>query len=373
MKLIRFSLISLILLGCCLNGMAATRHPSHHKQPTQRHQPPPAFISQPAVRTFIAEMHQQHGLDPIALQKLFSRLRPIPAVIQAIRPPRDPKIRSWQEYRLRFVEPRRIERGLKFWQAHTAELQAATLATGVPEEYVVAIIGIESIYGAHTGNFGTLAALATLAFDYPRINPATDATRAALFRRELEALLLLAQEAQRNPLSYRGSYAGALGLPQFLPSSIRQYGRDGDGDGRIDLETEPADAIASVAYFLQQHGWEKEGAVVARVRIEGDRHTQLIDEGIRPKRKPSELAAFGVTPEGTGALPEQASALIDLVTPNQPTEYWLGFQNFFVITRYNRSSFYAMAVHDLAQALRLRMTQKQSSSATTTPAPVDQR
>lgn len=362
MKLIRFFLIPLFVLGYGLNGLAASQHKAHHRHTSKRPHLPPTFITQPAVREFIAEMHQQHGFDTATLQKIFAQRRPIPAVIQAIRPPRNPGIRSWQEYRSRFVEPYRIQRGLAFWQTHATELQAATQATGVPEEYIVAIIGIESIYGAHTGDFGTLAALATLAFDYPKINPATDATRAALFRHELEELLLLAREAKRNPLNYRGSYAGALGLPQFLPSSIRQYGRDGDGDGRIDLETEPADAIASVANFLQQHGWEKDGAVVARVRIDGDRYTTLIDEGIRPKRKPSELTAFGVIPEGAGAPPEQAAALIDLVTPNQPTEYWLGFQNFFVITRYNRSSFYAMAVHDLAQALRLRIARKPPES-----------
>lgn len=347
MKTLRFFLSALSSLTLCFNPIAEAKspHPASHKRQ------PASFTSQPAVREFIIEMHERHGFDRGALQHSFSHIRPIPAVIRAVRPPRDPGVRSWQEYRSRFVEPRRIQRGLNFWQTHAAELQAASQVTGVPEEYVVAIIGIESIYGAHTGNFGTLAALATLAFDYPKINPATDATRAALFRRELEALLLLARESQRDPLSYKGSYAGALGLPQFLPSSIRLYARDGDDDGRIDLENEPADAIASVANFLQQHGWEKNGAVVTRARIEGERYKSLIDEGIQPKRKPGELATFGITAEGTP--PEQPAALIDLVTPGQPTEYWLGFQNFFVITRYNRSSFYAMAVHDLAQALRL--------------------
>ena len=284
-------LIGIMGLGLSFHAEAKPKHPARHKTR------PAPFASQPAVREFILEMHARHGFDRGALQQVFTQTRPLPAVLQAVRPPRDPAVRSWQEYRSRFVEPRRIQRGLVFWQAHSTELQAASNASGVPEEYVVAIIGIESIYGAHTGNFGTLAALATLAFDYPKINPATDAARAALFRRELEALLLLAREAQRNPLSYKGSYAGALGLPQFLPSSVRQYARDGDGDNRIDLENAPADAIASVANFLQQHGWEKNGTVVSRAQIDGEAYTQLIDEGIRPKRKPSELAVFSSPPD----------------------------------------------------------------------------
>ncbi len=341
-------LLPLLLLTICLNSSAAakTRHKRSHKPPP----PPPTFVTRAEVRVFITEMQDKHQLDRTQLTRAFAKTRPLRAVIQAVLPPRDPSIRSWQEYRSRFVEPRRIQRGLRFWDEHQADLAAAHAASGVPEEYIVAIIGIESIYGAHTGNFGTLAALATLAFDYPKINPTSDATRAALFRHELEELLLLAREAQRDPLAYKGSYAGALGLPQFLPSSIRSFARDGNDDSHIDLENQPADAIASVANFLKMHGWEKDGPVTVNAMVSGERFTQLIDEGIRPNRTPSELVAFGVTTDGSA--PELPTALIDLVTPQQPTEYRLGFQNFFVITRYNRSSFYAMAVHDLAQTLR---------------------
>jgi len=315
--------------------------------------PAGSFAERPEVRLFIAEMHEKHGFRTKTLTQAFSRVKPLPAVIQAILPPSDPAVRSWQAYRARFVEPKRIALGQKFWRQHRAALEAAREQTGVPEEFVLAIIGIETIYGRHTGNFGTLAALATLAFDYPQANARGDAhsapSRAALFRRELEQLLLLAREMRRDPLSFKGSYAGALGLPQFLPSSVRRFAVDGDGDGRIDLATSPADAIASVANFLQEHGWERDGPVAVAAGIEGERFVALIGEGIVPRRTPGELADFGVI---SGDAPDLPAALIDLVTPQQPVEYRLGYRNFYVLTRYNRSSFYAMAVLDLASELR---------------------
>ncbi|MCX7175255.1 MAG: lytic murein transglycosylase B [Proteobacteria bacterium] len=312
-----------------------------------------SYATRPEVRAFVAEMHEKHGFPTKSLLHAFSRIRPIPAVIQAILPPRDPGVRSWQAYRARFVEPKRIALGLKFWRQHRAALAAAREQTGVPEEIVLAIIGIETIFGHHTGNFGTLGALATLAFDYPQANSLIAApnalSRAALFRGELEQLLLLAREMHRDPLSYKGSYAGALGLPQFLPSSVRRYAVDGDRDGRIDLAASPEDAIASVANFLKEHGWEKDGPVAVAASTDGEKFATLIDEGILPRRTPGEMASYGVI---SGDAPDLPAALIDLVTPQRPVEYRLGYRNFYVLARYNRSSFYAMAVLDLARELR---------------------
>ncbi|RLJ64743.1 lytic murein transglycosylase B [Sulfurisoma sediminicola] len=300
------------------------------------------FAARADVRAFVDEMVERHGFDRDALLAAFARIQPLPAVIKAIRPPADPGIRSWQAYRGRFVEPRRIAAGLRFWDEHSGDLLSASARYGVPEEVIVAIIGVETIYGRSTGRFGTLAALATLAFDYP--------PRAELFRRELEALLLLARDAGRDPLGYRGSYAGALGLPQFLPSSVRQWAVDFDGDGQVELTRSPGDAIGSVAHFLQAHGWQPGEPVTAPVELEpGSNPQPLIDEGIRPVRLPAEMRPLGVRTDAAAARP---AALIDLVTPDAPTEYWLGYQNFFVITRYNKSSFYAMAVYQLAEALR---------------------
>jgi membrane-bound lytic murein transglycosylase B len=307
------------------------------------------------VQAFIADMQSRHGIDADRLAAQFSRTRPIPAVLKAIAPPADPGIRSWEVYRQRFIEPRRIAAGLDFWRKHEATLAQAQALTGVPAEIIVAIIGIETFYGKHLGRFDTFAALTTLAFDYP--------PRADLFRRELEALLLLARDEGRSPGSYRSSFAGAIGLPQFLPSSIRAYAVDFDKNGYIDLPGSPTDAIGSVANFLKVHGWETDGPIALPVKVGAGETAQtmgsggatpesLIAEGIKPTRRPADLREFGI--DVPADVPDAPAALIDLITPNTPMEYWLGYQNFYVITRYNRSSFYAMAVFQFAQTLKQR-------------------
>lgn len=313
------------------------------------------YAARPEVVEFVNQMSERHGMDRAELTGLFRRTRHLPAVIKAIMPPIDPGIRSWQAYRARFVESRRIAAGHRFMATHAAYLGDAETRFGVPKEIIAAIIGVETIYGKHTGRFGTFAALTTLAFDYP--------PRAALFRRELEELLLLAREERRSPLYYRGSYAGALGLPQFLPSSLRRHGLDFDGDGRVDLAASVGDAIGSVANFLANHGWERGAPIAIAVSITGNEIQALIDEGIQPRRSPRTWLDGGAKIAIVGAgdtasshpanhLPDLPAALIDLVTPRTETEYRIGYGNFFVITRYNRSSFYAAAVMDLAAELR---------------------
>jgi membrane-bound lytic murein transglycosylase B len=293
------------------------------------------------VRAFVADVAERNGLDPEVLLAHFRKVRHSPPVIKAIMPPADPGVRSWQAYRSRFVEPSRIARGLEFWRRHEAPLAKAEALYGVPAEIVVAIIGVETVYGRHTGGFDVFNALSNLAFDYP--------PRAELFRHELEELLLLARAEQRNPWQYRGSFAGALGLPQFLPSSVRAYAVDFDHDGRIDLARSADDAIGSVAHFLSEHGWASGDAITWPARVIHDGTPPPLADGVRPARLPAEMAEFGVKAEGAPELP---AALIDLATPNAPTEYRLGYNNFYVLTRYNRSSFYAAAVTDLAEALR---------------------
>ena len=313
-----------------------------------------SYAERAEVKAFIVEMRDKHAFDADVLAALFRRTRPIPAVIKAIMPPRDPGVRSWHAYRARFVEPIRIAAGRRFMRLHSAEIAAAESRFGVPAEIIAAIIGVETIYGRHLGRFGTFAALTTLAFDYP--------PRAELFRRELEELLLLAREENRSLLSYTGSYAGALGLPQFLPSSRRRYAIDFDGDGRIDLVGSPADAIGSVASFLASHGWQKDAPIAVAVSVAGPGVEAMIAEGITPQRTPRQMEEANVVVREVGAgdtatqalgdpLPEQPAAVIDLVTPQAATEYRLGYRNFYVITRYNRSSFYAAAVMDLAAEL----------------------
>jgi membrane-bound lytic murein transglycosylase B len=303
------------------------------------------------VRQFIDEMVQAHGFDAARLTDLFAATPQIPKVIQLIKPPADPGIRSWATYRQRFIEPVRIKAGKKFMARYATELARAEARYGVPREIIAGVIGVETIYGKHTGNFGTFAALTTLAFDYP--------PRAELFRKELRELLLLARSEKRPVADYRGSFAGALGLPQFLPSSIRAYAVDFDGDGHIDLQASAADAIGSVANYLSSHGWERDQPVAATVSISGDPLSTAIAEGIEPKQTVADWEARGLQLQkvgGGGTALEELRALpaavIDLVTPNAATEYRLGFRNFYAITRYNRSTFYASAVMDLAQALK---------------------
>ena len=300
-----------------------------------------AFSQNPEVKAFITDMHDRYGFDVSHLTQQFATIRPNAVVLRAIRPPAVPeKQRSWQRYRERFVNSQRIAGGISFWRRNAATLQRAQAIYGVPPEVIVAIIGVETVYGQDMGSFGVLEALASLAFEYP--------PRAEFFRGELEQFLLLARESGVSPLSVKGSYAGAIGIPQFMPSSQRRFAVDFDGDDRIDLRNSTADAIGSVARFLQQHGWQYGAPVAVPARVTAD-PVPLLVLGIKPSLTVSELAREGVVAAAASDLP---AALIDLVTPGAATEYWLGFDNFYVITRYNRSSFYAMAVFQLAEALR---------------------
>ncbi|MDR3159340.1 MAG: lytic murein transglycosylase B [Zoogloeaceae bacterium] len=312
----------------------------------------------PEARLFIERMQTLHGFDAQELEKRLARLTPDARVLKLVAPPASPTQRSWQRYRSRFLEERRVEDGLVFWRKNAAMLARASVLYGVPEEIIVAIIGIETLYGRNTGSFNTFSALATLAFHEPR--------RAEFFRQELEQLLLLAREHNRDPESYAGSYAGALGLPQFMPGSLRRYAVDFDQDGSIDLANSAADAIGSVANFLLQHGWREKAPVALPVVTTqvAPRHLQeWIAAGIRPTLGPSTLRAAGLQPERgiASEMPDAPATFVDLVTPDAPTEYWLGYENFYVITRYNRSSFYAMAVYQSAETLaqRYHMSKKE--------------
>lgn len=305
-----------------------------------------SYADREETRAFIAELAARHAFDAAELDRALAQARHDPTVIRLITPPTRKGTRSWQNYRARFLDDTRINGGMRFWRQYAGELERAALEFGVPAEIIVAIIGVETIYGRNTGNFETLSALATLAFDYP--------PRAELFRRELEALFLLAREQGRDPASYSGSFAGALGYPQFLPSSVRAYAVDFDRNGRIDFDTDPIDAIGSVANYLRVHGWQTDAPIAERARLapETDR-AALIAAGIEPRLDAAQLHQQGVTTlDGRPAA--DVATLVDLETPGAETEYWLGYRNFYVITRYNRSSFYAMSVFELAEALRLR-------------------
>jgi len=301
------------------------------------------------VRGFIDEMVQKHGFSRSELRTLFSHARFQPAVIAAITPPAEPRAKSWQAYRALFLTPERIEAGVEFREQQRAALARAAALYGVPEDIIVAVIGVESQYGRNTGNYRVIDTLSTLAFDYP--------PRAAYFRAELENFLLYARDAGIDTLTLKGSYAGAIGIPQFMPGSYRRYAVDLDGDGKNDLSGSIADAIGSVANFLQAHGWERDQPVAYTAQVQGDDYPKLIEAGIKPGVRFGDLARFGVSAAGVAAA-DAPCALIELTTPDEPSEYLVGLTNFYVLTRYNRSSMYAAAVLELAQAVKSEHSSK---------------
>lgn len=303
-----------------------------------------SFADEQAVIDFAHDLEQRHDFKADELLSLFATARPNPRVLQLIAPPSSPLQRSWERYRPRFLNERRIDGGVRFWQENRVALARASALYGVPEEIIVAIIGVETEYGRNTGGFRVFDALATLAFHYPR--------RAEFFRTELEQFLLLARENHMNPLEIKGSFAGAIGIPQFMPGSQRRYAVDFDGDQQINLSESVEDAVGSVARFLEQHGWQAGTPVAVPARTTDEPERSLIEAGILPSLKVADLASKGIT---ANADPQADVALIDLVSPGRETSYWLGFNNFYVITRYNRSSFYAMSVFQLAEEIRRRM------------------
>lgn len=317
------------------------------------------FAQWKAVSSFIDQMVAKNGFTRAELEAVFNKTRYIESAIQLMKPGPPGKPKNWAVYRARFVEPVRINAGVKFWNTYADALARAEAEYGVPAEIIVGILGVETVYGRNTGNFRVMDAITTLAFDYP--NTPTREARMAFFRSELESTLLFARESNIDPFSLLGSYAGAIGWPQFMPSSIRKYAVDFDGDGKIDLRKSPVDAIGSVAHYLQVHGWKVGEPIVFPAAVATDTSTEnrwqaFIGQGLEAKFSLDELTAAGVIP--AAALAGSASSnmrfgLVDLQNGTAPTEHWLGTDNFFAITKYNRSFFYAMSVVDLGRAVRV--------------------
>ncbi len=310
------------------------------------------FLEWQAVRGFIDEMATQHGFERAYLESLFGQTRFIDSAVQLVKPAPPGKPKNWQAYRDRFIEPIRIAAGVRFWNENAEALARAEAAYGVPAEIIVGIIGVETIYGRDTGKFRVFDTLATLAFAYPE-TPNRD-SRMAFFRSELANTLLFAREHKVEPFSLLGSFAGAVGMPQFMPGSILKYGVDFNNDGQIDLRNSPEDAIGSVANFLVQHGWKPEyrGNPASPVDVSPNRVWEpLLERGLAATLRPEELRAAGVT--SADALPaERLYGLVDLQNGAEATEYWVANDNFFAITKYNRSYFYAMSVIELGRAVR---------------------
>ena len=301
------------------------------------------YNERPEVQAFVTEMVQQHGFSASDLLGMFANTEFQPSVVKSIAPPDNPAtVRSWQRYRQRFVNNIRIARGVIFMAQYADALKRARETYGVPEDIIAAIIGVETVYGRNTGTYRVIDALTTLAFDYPR--------RAEYFRGELVQFLLMAREQNLDYFSVLGSYAGAIGLPQFMPTNVRQLGVDFDGDGKIDLRDNPIDAIGSVARYLQFYGWQTNAPVACAVDFKDAVPSPWL-ESIAPLLTLYDMKDIRFTTDRS-VDEAQKFAVIPLESPNETPEYWLGYNNFYVITRYNKSTFYAMSVMQLAEALR---------------------
>ncbi len=299
------------------------------------------YAQHPLVGPFIEEMNAEYGFVSESLQSLFAQAERKQTILDAISRPAE-RVKLWKEYRPIFITQARVDNGVEFWAKNQEALQRAEQEYGVPAEFIVAIIGVETIYGGNTGSHRVIDALSTLAFDYP--------PRAPFFRQQLKEYLLLTREEQVNPLSFKGSYAGAMGLPQFMPGSFRAYAVDFDNDGHIDIWQNPSDAVGSVANYFIQHGWQPGQQVVVRADIKSAATADKgLSDSLDPKVTVEQLKGIGWTPRTPVAQDAQVTAF--RLDAEQGPEYWIGLANFHAITRYNRSVMYAMAVNELAELL----------------------
>ncbi|MGI9228963.1 MAG: lytic murein transglycosylase B [Gammaproteobacteria bacterium] len=305
---------------------------------------PADILQQQEVRDFIAGMADRHGYDAAQLEQVFGQVELSDSIISAISKPAEAL--PWYKYRQIFLKPKRISQGVSFWRQNRPALERAAATYGVPVEIIVAIIGVETRYGRNKGSYKVIDALSTLAFNYPK--------RSRFFTSELEHYLLLTREQGINPHTLKGSYAGAMGIPQFISSSYRNYAIDFDADGSIDIWNNPTDAIGSVGNYFAEHGWQPGGTIIIAAAAAERDITPLISDGLKPDTPLAEFVANGVRP----LRQAPGDAMVKLLQYENKTdyEYWLALKNFYVITRYNHSALYAMAVYQLANAIRQSYT-----------------
>ena len=301
-------------------------------------------IRRPEVKEFIAHMADTSSFKKRQLRKILKAAQSQPAIIDAMDKPAE-KAKPWSEYRPIFITERRIREGTDFWIAHRQALDQASVRSGVAPEYLAAILGVETYYGRLTGSYRVLDALVTLAFDYP--------ARAKFFRDELEQFLLLSRDAGLDPLAVKGSYAGAMGAPQFMPSNVRRYAVDAEADGHINLWTDWLDVCASVGNYLKEHGWNAGEPVLSEASVTPDKAADLDGRKLALNETVGSLRAKGVNFDSP--LPEEAPALLIAADDTDGIHWRVGYNNFYVITRYNHSALYAMAVFELAAAVKQRI------------------
>lgn len=295
----------------------------------------------PEIEKFIVYMTQTHAFNPRELRAVFAKVQPSPDVTRAMGSPSTAK--PWYEFKPLFVDQARINGGVKFWNENSEVLTQARMEFGVPEAIVVALLGVETRYGRNAGGFRVLDTLTTLAFDWP--------SRRDFFRGQLEQFLLLAREQGWDPLAIKGSFAGALGMPQFLPGSYRKYAIDYDRDGHIDLWRNPADVIGSVASYLKEFGWKDGEPVVSPARVATPEWQALLDLGLKPSLTLDQWKVRGV--DSVQELPNGLSACLFSIDLAGGAEFWFGFDNFYALLQYNRSRNYAMAIVELAREIAL--------------------
>jgi membrane-bound lytic murein transglycosylase B len=314
--------------------------------------PAPAIdVRRPEVKDFIGHMADTSSFKKRQLKKLLKAAQSQPAIIEAMDKPAE-KAKPWFEYRPIFVTEKRIREGTDFWIAHRQALDQASVRSGVAPEYLAAILGVETFYGRLTGSYRVLDALATLAFDYP--------ARAKFFRDELEQFLLLTRDLNLDPLKVKGSYAGAMGAPQFMPSNYRRYAVDADADGHIDLWANWPDVCASVGNYLKEHGWNAGEPVLSEASVAAEKPTDLDGRKLALSETVGSLRTKGVSFDSS--LAEDAPALLIAADEADGVHWRVGYNNFYVITRYNHSALYAMAVFELAAAVKQRVLSNDAAS-----------
>lgn len=310
------------------------------------------------INAFIAVQAKQNHFKRKQLAELFDKVKLLPEVIYSISKPYEAK--PWYEYEKLFITEPRIDQGVKFWKNHEKDLQRASKKYGVPIPIIIAILGVETIYGQQQGGYRVIDSLTTLAFNYPK--------RAPFFQKELREFLLLTRKEKIDPLEPKGSYAGAIGQPQFMPSSYRQYAVDFSGDGKKDLVNNDSDVIGSVANYFKQHGWVPGGMIAVPATVKGTRYKVLLRNqkrhhtSYKATHSLRDLQRYGVTPTKKIKNTKQKSLLIDLQADDNKTLYYLTFHNFYVITRYNSSKLYAMAVLELSQEIQAAYDKAKSKS-----------
>jgi len=325
----------------------------------------PRYAQRAEAMVMAEDIAQQRGLDAVWVREQIGAAQFLPSVVRLMRPAPVGAPKNWAAYRARFIEPVRLRAGQRFWMAHRETLERAERTFGVPASLIVGVIGVETLYGQHTGNFRVIDALSTLALDFPPEHPRA-AARQQFFRDELGHFLLLARQEGLDPQTLRGSYAGAMGWPQFMPSSWRQHAIDFDGDGHIDLFRNVADVIGSVANYFKAFGWQTGQPTHYPVRFDPERldKAALLAPDILPSFGVEGFTARGAVLVGEALQHPGKLALIELQNGNQPPSYLAGTENFYVVTRYNWSSYYALAVIELGQAVQALVTAPESGTVT---------